>query len=174
MSNKNEKISFLSYIKNQKTVLIMVALIAIGLVLLLMPSGKSLNKSNQNDESRLANYSKSLESKIADLCEGVNGVYNVRVTVSFDSGFETIYAYNEESKSSGSGYNSEKKYVTVGSGNDESMVCILEKMPNICGIAIVCSGGGNPQISRELISLISSAYGVPKNKIYVAEGKKNY
>ena len=68
--------------------------------------------------------------------------------------------------------NSEKKYVTIGSGNDESMVCIVEKMPSICGVAVVCKGGGNPVIANQLINLISSAYNVPKSKIYVAEGKK--
>lgn len=173
MVSKNEKINLFSYFKDQKSLFIMIILIVIGIILLLIPSSKSSNQTSKNDEMRMADYSKNLEKKIADLCEGVSGVYNVHVTVYFDSSFETIYAYNEECKSSGSGYNSEKKYVTVGSGNDESMVCILEKMPNICGVAIVCSGGGNPQISRELISLISSAYGVSKNKIYVAEGKKN-
>ena len=94
------------------------------------------------------------------------------VSIYFDSGFETIYAYNEESKQTSSGFNSEKKYVTVGSGNDESMVCVVEKMPSICGIAIVCKGGGSPLIANELINLISAAYGVPKNKIYIAEGKR--
>ena len=78
---------------------------------------------------------------------------------------------NEESKSTSNGVNSEKKYVTVGSGNDESMVCLFEKMPNICGIAVVCKGGGNALVANEIINLISSAYGVSKNKIYVAEGK---
>ena len=106
------------------------------------------------------------------MCSNVNGVANVKVTVYFDSGFETIYAYNEESKSSSTGTNSEKKYVTIGSGNDESMVCVLERMPNICGVAIVCKGGGNPLVSNQLTNLISSAFGVPKNKIYIAEGKK--
>ena len=174
MKNKSQRVNLYTYIKEQKTAIIMIALIIIGLILLLLPTSKSANKSGVDEDLRLNEYSKSIESKIADLCEGVKGVHNVHVTVYFDSGFETIYAYNEENKSSSSGYNSEKKYVTIGSGNDESMVCILEKMPNICGVAIVCSGGGNPQISKELISLISSAYGISKNKIYVAEGKKNW
>ena len=45
-------------------------------------------------------------------------------------------------------------------------------MPNICGVAVVCTGGGDPAVAKELVNLISSAYGVPSNKIYVAEGKK--
>ena len=169
--NITNKISILSYIKNQKT-LIIIILLAIGLMLLILPTSASTKKNSDNSNSRLEEYSQSIEKKIADMCSNVSGVSNVKVTVYFDSGFETIYAYNEESKSSSTGTNSEKKYVTIGSGNDESMVCVLERMPNICGVAIVCKGGGNPLVSNQLTNLISSAFGVPKNKIYIAEGKK--
>ena len=169
--NKN-KIDFFTYIKNKKNTLIILILLVLGLLLLVLPNG-SLNKINsQNDEERLSRYVDELENKIESLCSNVQGVSNVSVTVYLDSGFETVYAYNEQSKETSSGTNSEKKYVTIGSGNDESMVCVVEKMPNICGVAIVCKGGGNPLIANQLINLISSAYNVPKNKIYVAEGKK--
>lgn len=170
MNKKN--IDFFSYIKSKKNTFIIIVLLILGLLLLVFP-GTSLNKSKtKSDEERLSDYVEGLESKIESLCSGVQGVSNVSVSIYLDSGFETVYAYNEQSKATSNGINSEKKYVTVGSGNDESMVCIVEKMPNICGVAIVCKGGGNPLIANQLINLISSAYNVPKNKIYVAEGKK--
>ncbi|MBO5715143.1 MAG: hypothetical protein J6S23_01965 [Clostridia bacterium] len=169
---KKNKTTILSHIKNQKKLLVIILLLLLGLLLLIVPIGSNQKTKSNNDNSRLEEYSQSIEKKIADMCANVSGVSNVKVTVYFDSGFETIYAYNEENKSSSSGTNSEKKYVTIGSGNDESMVCVLERMPNICGVAIVCKGGGNPLISNQLTNLISSAFGVPKNKIYVAEGKK--
>ena len=171
MQKKATKITIFSYIKSQKNMIIVIALALIGLLLLLLPNSFSKESSPNDNSARLAEYSKSIETKIAEICSCVKGVSNVKVTVYFDSGFETIYAYNEESKSSSNGINSEKKYVTIGSGNDETMVCVLEKMPNICGVAIVCKGGGNSLISAEIVNLISSAFGVSKNKIYVAEGK---
>ena len=168
--NKN-KVDFFAYIKNRKNTVIILVLLILGLLLLVLPNG-SLNKNNtQSDEERLSRYVDELENKIESLCSNVQGVSNVSVTVYIDSGFETIYAYNEQSKETSNGTNSEKKYVTIGSGNDESMVCVLEKMPNICGVAVVCNGGGNPVVANEIINLISSAFGVPKSKIYVTEGK---
>ncbi len=160
-------------LKNKKLFLV-AALAIVGILLMLLPSEITSDKDTKaSDSERLEEYTTNLEKKIAELCSGVQGVSNVRVSVYFGSGFETVYAYNEESKTtSGGGVNTEKKYVTVGSGSGESMVCIVERMPSICGVAVVCSGGGSPQISKELINLISSAYGVPKNNIYVAEGKK--
>lgn len=169
-----EKVNLISFMKKKGILPWLIILVLAG-VLLLFFGGNGIKKSEtstKNDTERVEKYALSLESKIAELCSKVNGVGNVSVTVYLDSGFETIYAYNEESKTSSSGTNSEKKYVTLGSGNDESMVSVLEKAPNICGIAIVCNGGGNPETAEELIGLISSAYGVPKNKIYIAEAKK--
>ncbi len=170
MNKKN--IDFFGYIKDKKNTLIIIVLLALGLLLLILPGEIKNKDSSQTEEERLSNYIENLEEKIVSLCSKIQGVSNVSVTVYLDSGFETVYAYNEQSKATSNGINSEKKYITIGSGNDESMVCIVEKMPNICGVAIVCKGGGNPLIANQLINLISSAYNVPKNKIYVAEGKK--
>lgn len=170
MNKKN--IDFFGYIKDKKNTLIIIVLLALGVLLLILPGEIKNKDSSQTEEERLSNYIENLEGKIVSLCSKIQGVSNVSVTVYLDSGFETVYAYNEQSKATSNGINSEKKYITIGSGNDESMVCIVEKMPNICGVAIVCKGGGNPLIANQLINLISSAYNVPKNKIYVAEGKK--
>lgn len=170
MSKKN--IDFFTYVKNKKNTFVIIALIVLGLLLLVLPINSTSAGTYQSEDERLNKYINDTEDKIETLCSKIQGVSNVNVTVYLDSGFETVYAYNEQNKATSNGINSEKKYVTIGSGNDESMVCIVEKMPNICGIAIVCSGGGNPVIANQLINLISSAYNVPKNKIYVAEGKK--
>lgn len=170
-TNKAKKADFLSYIKDRKSMALIIILLMLGLLLLILPGNTNKAKIS-DDEERLAKYTENLENKISALCSKVKGVSDVSVTLYFDSGFETIYAYDEQSKTTSSGLNSEKKYVTIGSGNDESMVCVLEKMPNICGVAIVCRGGGNSLVANELINLISSAFGVPKNKIYVTEGKK--
>ena len=168
----HKSVDFFKYMKSKKNTFIIIVLLAVGLLLLILPTdAKSVNAASDG-EKRLTNYTEMLESKISALCSKIQGVSNVSVTVYLESGFETVYAYNEQSKATSNGTNSEKKYVIVGSGNDESMVCIVEKMPSISGVAVVCRGGGNPVIANQLINLISSAYNVPKNKIYIAEGKK--
>ena len=171
---KNEKTGLLSFMGKKGIAIWIIALAVIGVLLIWFGGETSGNtaKSETSESARLEAYSSSLENKIAELCSKVNGVSNVSVSVYLDSGFETVYAYDEESKSSSSGTNSERKYVTIGSGNDETMVSVVEKMPNICGVAIVCNGGGNAATAKELIGLVSSAYGISSNKIYVAEGKK--
>ena len=158
-----------AYFKKQKSIVIIIILLALALLLLLMPEKKQSSSPNTND--RLAEYEVGIEQKIQKLCSCVKGAYDVKVSVYLDSGFETVYAYNEETKSNANGGNTEKKYVTVGSGSDESMVCLLERMPSISGVAIVCRGGGNPIVANEIINMISAVFNLPKNKIYVTEGK---
>ena len=164
------KETLFSFIKGQSGLIIVLLIALVGLIFLILPEGK-MNKTTINESERIYSYAEKLEENLIDLCSCIKGVSAVKVSVYFDSGFETVYAYNEESKSTSNGINSEKKYVTVGSGNDESMVCLFEKMPNICGVAVVCNGGGNPVVANEIINMISSAFGVPKSKIYVTEGK---
>lgn len=173
MKESEKKIGLLSFMGKNGIIFWIIAFALIGVVLISLGGGQKSKQNAQKSESvRLDEYTVALENKIAELCSRVRGAGSVNVSVYLDSGFETVYAYDEESKSTSSGTNSEKKYVTIGNGNDESMVSIVEKMPNICGVAVVCTGGGDPYVAKELVNLISSAYGVPANKIYVAEGKK--
>ena len=167
---ETKQMSFLAYLKAKKSIILVGAFLIIGVVLMMLPIGEESHISS-NDDKRLSEYASSIESKIAGLCSQVRGISNVSVSVYFDHGFETEYAFDEEDRTTSSGTNSEKKYVIIGSGNDVRMVIVRERMPNICGIAIVCKGGGDPLLSSEIINLISAAYGIPRHKIYVAEGK---
>ena len=71
------KKSMLSYIKNQKSVLI-ICLVALGLILLILPNNTG-NTDNSNDTLRLSEYSLKIENKIAEMCDNVKGVSSVKV-----------------------------------------------------------------------------------------------
>ena len=80
-------------------------------------------------------------------------------------GFEYVYATDIKN-----GVSDSVQYIIIGSGNDEKLVYLTEKVPRISGIGVVCSGGGDISIQNELISLLSAAFDVPSNKIYVTGG----
>jgi stage III sporulation protein AG len=123
-------------------------------------SGKKNDNAPIGETSDLAVYGKEVEGKILELCSRVDGVKNVSVAVSFASGFEYVYATDGD------------KTLTVGSGSSESAVRVTEKPPEISGIGIVCTGGGDPRIQQKLINLLSAAYGISSNKIYITEAQK--
>lgn len=148
--------------------IMLVACGALGLLLLLYGGGYFTGeeenvKSYTGDSAALIEYTKAVEESIRDLCSGVSGVSNVSVAVTLENGFEYVYAADSEVRNGESEYT----YITVGSGSREGTVYITEKPPKIGGVGVVCRGGDDPAVQRKLISLISAAYNVPSNKIYI-------
>ena len=142
-------------------VLLLLAALALGLALLLFGGGDESEGNSLPDEISTEEYAAELERKISELCLQVEGVSNVTVAVSLSGGFEYVYATDSSGRP-----------VTVGSGSSASGIILKRKTPEIAGIGIVCSGGGDPNVKNRLVSLISAAYGVGSNRIFVTEAKK--
>ncbi|MBO5845830.1 MAG: hypothetical protein J6Q77_04210 [Clostridia bacterium] len=119
------------------------------------------------DEMDAERYARESEERIAELCRRVRGAGEVKVFVTLSCGYTAVYAQN--SQSSASGYKNE--FVITGSGSSERPLLVGYSVPQISGIGIVCTGGGNASVRQEMISLVSAAYGVSSNKIYVAEAQ---
>ena len=155
--------------------ILLIALLGVALLLFGGSGSRSDDGEQEVTTSRAAAremeaYTEALEAKIRALCESVSGISGVRVAVTLASGYEYVYAKDGESVSSGDKVNMSYEYLTVGSGSDEKTVYLSERAPTGAGIGIVCRGGGDPTRKRELLLLISAAFGVPSNKIYIAEG----
>lgn len=112
-------------------------------------------------------YRAELESRAKTLCAHVAGVGEVDVLITLSGGFEYVYAADTRSAAGGM----TTTYVTVGSGSGESLVYITEKPPAIVGIGVVCGGGMDPTVRQEVTALLSAAFGIGSNKIYVT-GRK--
>ena len=109
-------------------------------------------------------YRLALERRMADISAEVAGAGSVSVVVTLEGGYEYVYAYDKKVTVGGES----TTYITVGSGNNESLVFLCERAPAIVGVGVVCSGGGNEGVRGEITALISAAFGVPSHKIYVA------
>ena len=115
--------------------------------------------SNANEETVI--YRKRMEEEIRTLCESVSGVGEVRVAITLEGGFREIYATE----------GTDGKYVIVGSGSSATPLLISRDPPALVGIGIVCRGGSSPSVQHELVSLLSAAFDLPSNRIYVTEAK---
>ncbi len=115
-------------------------------------------------------YRLALERRVADITAEVAGAGSVSVVVTLEGGYEYVYAYDKKVTVGGES----TTYITVGSGDDESLVFLCERAPAIVGIGVVCSGGGNITVRQEIIALLSAAFDVPTNKIYVAGRRSSH
>ena len=115
--------------------------------------------STSNDE--LVIYQDYIESRIKKLCESVSGVGNVNVIVTLSGTFESVYATEWP--------NGNEEYVILGSGSSAAPIYLSRSAPEIVGIGIVCSGGSNSTVRRELLSLLSATFHISSNRIYITE-----
>ena len=108
-------------------------------------------------------YRADLEARMEAICSRVAGVGAVDVIVTLEGGYEYVYATDKKTTVGGES----TSYITVGSGDDESLVYVTERLPPILGIGVVCTGGMDPTVRREVTALLAAAFGVGSNKIYV-------
>jgi stage III sporulation protein AG len=111
-------------------------------------------------------YREELESRMESICARVAGVGRVEVAVTLEGSFTYVYATEKKTAAGGETVT----YVTVGSGSGETPVYLSEQAPAIRGIGVVCEGGMDPTVRREVTALLSAAFGVGSNKIYVTGG----
>ena len=124
------------------------------------------NPSTAQDRMSMEEYRLALEERIVYICGRVEGAGQVFAVVNLSGGFSYVYA--TDIKTTSGGVSSE--YIIIGSGNDQKAVYLSERVPEILGIGVVCTGGGDPQVQKEVTALLSAAFGVGSHKIYVAGG----
>lgn len=160
----------LSVMKKNGGLFVLLAAVLVGAGLLLLPSraekeSESVTPSTVETPSA-ETYRVVLERRIAELCARVAGAGQVSVVVTLEGGYESVYACDRKVTSAGETVT----YIKIGRGEEERLVYLGERAPGIVGVGVVCSGGKDATVCREVTSLISAAFGVPINKIYVAGG----
>lgn len=176
MAEKNKGMSWGKRFLLGGLALLGVGLLALGSFLPDASKKSQASSSAENDGTEVQSnetylYSKTISEEIEKLCAEVVGVENVHAAVSLDGGFTYTYAANREQREDGDASQSSDTYITVGSGSSESTVPISVTPPKIVGIGIVCRGGGDPYVRNELIALLSAAYDIGSNRIYITEAK---
>ena len=135
-----------------------------GIFLIVLGSSMQENDSSvaavpyTEDLAVLQEYEQRLEKEIASLCNEVSGVGGSEVMLRLKGGTRVIYATDEKGKPA-----------TVGSGSNEQALPGTVLSPEIAGVAVVCRGGSSPTVQHTLTELISTALGIPSNRVTIAE-----
>ena len=148
-------------------VFVLIGLLGLGLLIFgAMSSSKKTAAEKNVEESALdpESYARTVEERVESICRGATGGYSAEAVVSLEGGYRAVYA--TDSQSTGNGY--KNSMVTVGNGSSEEVVLVCYENPRISGIGIVLSCRENDKVRRDVISLVSAAFSVSTNKIYVA------
>lgn len=155
-------------VKKDGKLLVFILIGVVGLLLLIF--GGSLSQKTSADNKTSENipdpeaYAREVEGEIERICTGVAGNCAVETVVSLEGGYRAVYA--TDSQSSSSGY--KNSMVLIGSGSSEEAVLVCYENPRISGIGIVLSCREDQTLKNNIISLVSAAFSVGTNKIYVA------
>ncbi len=147
--------------------LILLAMVGIGLLIFggirKEDRAEQPNNTATDTEEALRIYQAELETRIREICSSTAGVSDVRVIVTLAGGFEAVYATEL--------IDGDERYVILGNGSNAEALLLSHAAPQIIGIGVICRGGGNATVRRELISLLSAAFDLPTNRIYITEAK---
>ncbi|MGN0394551.1 MAG: hypothetical protein ACI4EF_04255 [Coprococcus sp.] len=183
------KISGLFDAKNSRIKnFIMLLLIGICLMIIVWPepasdSGDSkVTSENYKDEAGEINetsvsttdeYISKLEEKLSGLLSSMNGVDKVQVMITLkDHGENVVEKDKNVSSITGADSNqnnSDEKTVTSKSENYDGPYVKQVLEPNIEGVLICCTGGGNPDIVLKITEAVQALFDVPVHKIVVLE-----
>ena len=160
--SKNTILSFL----RSKKIYLLAALIFVGVIIIIV--GKREPQISEDVKSSIeeldpSQYSEMLEARIEELCNRVDGVSGAYAVVTLKGGYQAIYAIDSQSGNT----SSKNQTVVIGSGSGERAILEGYNYPEIAGIGIVCRGGDSYDVKNKIVSLISSAFDISANKIFV-------
>ena len=149
-----------------KKIYIFAALILVGVIIIII--GKNDTTKNGDIKNSIENldpsqYSEMLEERVEELCNRVDGVSGAYAIVTLKGGYQAIYAIDSQSGNT----STKNQTVVIGSGSGEKAILEGYSYPEIAGIGIVCHGGDSYEVKNKIVSLISSAFDISANKIFV-------
>ena len=176
----NEKIKKLS--KNPKLLIVL----GISGILLIFISSLFSGDDNQR-ENTVSNgmsytaeqYCAFLEADIKDIVTSITGDKKPTVVITLESGIRYSYASADETDTSSSvgstnDQSSESKkesYITIktADGGEQALI-VTEIMPEVRGVAIICSGGNNENVSQKIKNAVTAALNITSKRVYISGG----
>ncbi len=156
-------------LKTDKKVLFLIVLFVAGIILFALSGNTSAR--NKTEEPEVYGICEQMESRLERRAEkllgGVKGVGKVRVLVTVERLEE--HAFAQDTSLAGANEKSENKYVIVERNGEKTGLTLSVSAPVVRGIAVCCEGGGSALIKKEIVSLLSAAFGIGANKIGVSE-----
>lgn len=176
----NEKIKTIT--KNPKA---LVVLGMCGIILIFLSSlfsGKdkaTQNKSVKASGIETEQYRAEIEEDITDIVSSITGDKKPTVVVTLESGVRYSYAQIDETDSSNStgdtsDQSSESKkqsYIIIKtSDGGEQALIVTQTMPEIRGVAIVCSAGDNQAIAEKVKNAVTAALNITSKRVCISGG----
>ena len=174
MINGSKALSRLAeYLKKYKYALIIAA---VGIVLLLLPTGHSDTAEQIPDSAHSSEFSLEKEElRISKALSSMEGAGETTVILTLRSGVQTLYQTDTSTVRDSSGEydrrEEESETVILSNGSSEQAAVVQEIYPVYEGALVVCQGAGSAEVRLNIVSAVSALTGLPSNRITVVKSE---
>lgn len=153
------------FLKQYKYVALVVIL---GLVLMLLPTGKAAEES-QIPETEAQD---DLEEQLEDILSQIQGAGRVSVLLTEDRGEEYLYEYDEDRQQTQEGTDLRLQPVII-TDSQRGQQGLLRQIsaPTYRGAVVICQGGDVASVRLAVVEAVSNATGLSSDKITVLKMK---
>ncbi len=170
--------NFINKLKiDKKTALfVVIGFTAILIIFLseLSSTGTEDKENNRNtDEMSSATYCEYLEEKVEEIVEAIEGAGEAKVMITLSETTEYIYATNDKDsrKNSDNSEDStfENDYVIIENNSNDTGLLIKTIEPKVRGVAVVCEGGNDSTVQRQIYSAVSAVLNISTSRISISK-----
>lgn len=136
--------------------------LAAGILLLIL--GNSAEASNTEEKAETEGFSfeayeRELSERLEEMLTKVEGVSGVHVMLTLERGYSDELARDGD------------EYLTVKSSDGaEGTVTLSRETPEVKGVAVICKGGDDPNVQKQIIEMIAALFDLPSSRIFVSGG----
>lgn len=150
------------FLSKKKNIWLLYGIVSICILLLVFwGSGEKEPEAETTRGTSLA--ADSLSETLPPVLSEIQGVGNVRVAITYESGTEAVHARNKNGDS--------ETVVTLGSGSGERAVLEKEVCPRVRGVLVVADGGGDATVRQNIFEAVLALTGAPAHAIAVFPAK---
>ena len=166
------KIKIFEKVKNPKFLVIagIIGILLIFLSSLISPSKEE--KEIKSTEFSVEEYRKSLEDDIKYIVKDITGSRDVSVVITLENSLSFSYADTKEETSADKSESSQSSTQSQTSDGGEEALIVTTGMPEIRGVAIVCSGGDNEYINQKIQNAVTAALNITNKRVYICGRKQ--
>ena len=113
----------------------------------------------------VSQYQTQLEQQLEELISQLQGAGKTTVMVTLTTGEETVYAVDTQTGD----VQQQETHVLL---QDGSALAETTYLPQVCGVAVLCEGGGDVRVAARITELLHSLLDLPANRICVEQRKR--
>lgn len=167
-------------LQSEKRVRLLAILGAVGVLLICLSEFVSFSpnagKKDVSTETDTLDFCESTEDKLESIISQMQGAGRVQVMITLESSDEKIYAADSKTDiktgSDTQQKSTDEKYVLIDDGSRDDGILLKTNAPKVKGVIVVCDGGDDPSVAKQITDAVSAALGVGANRVSVLKMKQ--